>query len=140
MHLTGSCHCGNLSYSIRWPDGVAIPARVDSCTFCKAHGAAWTSHRDAELIAAIRSPSLVRKYRFGTRTADFYICMQCGVAPWVTSEIDNRLYAVVNVNTFSNFDPAMLVRTPANFDGEEVGDRLARRARNWISSVTIRGA
>ena len=140
MHLTGSCHCGNLSYSIQWPDGAAIPARVDGCAFCKAHAAAWTSHRDAELIATVRIPSRMNKYRFGTRTADFYICTQCGVVPWVISEIENRLYAVVNVNTFTNFDPASLARTAGSFDGEEVGDRLARRARNWIPKVTIASA
>jgi hypothetical protein len=55
--------------------------------------------------------------------------------PVVTSEIEGRLYAVVNVNTFDGVDAALLKRSPANFDGEGTGSRLARRARNWIANV-----
>jgi len=138
MKLIGSCHCSNLSYALLWPDSVpTIPARVDGCIFCTAHNAAWTSNREAELIATIRTPSLVNRYRFGTKTADFYVCTQCGVVPWVTSEIEGQLYAVVNVNTFTNVDRASLPRSSGNFDGEAVGDRLSRRAQNWIPNVTI---
>jgi hypothetical protein len=53
----------------------------------------------------------------------------------VTSEIAGRLYAVVNVNTFEGFDPALLRRSPSNFDGEGTDSRLERRARNWIGRV-----
>ena len=80
------------------------------------------------------------KYRFGTATADFYVCARCGVAPFVTSAIDGGLYAVVNVNTFEGIDPATLVRTATHFDGEGAGERLDRRKRNWIPRVRISGA
>jgi len=55
----------------------------------------------------------------------------------VTSEIEGRTYAVVNVNTFENFDAASLLHSPARFDGEDVATRLARRQRNWIADVRI---
>jgi hypothetical protein len=97
----------------------------------------WTSHREAELVAVVRSPTQVNKYRFGTRTADFYICTQCGVVPWVVSEIETRQYAVVNVNTLANVDGATLARTIGSFDGEGVDDRLARRVKNWIPKVFL---
>ena len=58
--------------------------------------------------------------------------------PIVTSEIADRLYAVVNVNTFDNFDLAGLRRQTANFDGEEPQSRLVRRQRNWIPDALIR--
>jgi hypothetical protein len=63
--------------------------------------------------------------------------MRCGAVPIVTSEIANRLYAVVNVNTFEGFDFSLLRRQAANFDGEEQESRLARRQRNWIADVQI---
>jgi len=65
------------------------------------------------------------------------VCSRCGVVPLVTSEIDNRLYAVVNVNAFENVDPSWLRRASSNFDGEGVESRLARRQRNWIGDVRI---
>jgi hypothetical protein len=63
--------------------------------------------------------------------------MRCGAVPIVTSEIANRLYAVVNVNTFDDFDFTRLRQQSANFDGEEKESRLARRQRNWIADVHI---
>jgi hypothetical protein len=79
----------------------------------------------------------VAHYAFGTRTADFHICRTCGVFPLVTCDLDGRRYAVVNVNTFEGVDPEELVRSSADFEGESVGDRLARRRRNWIADVRI---
>ena len=60
--------------------------------------------------------------------------------PVVTSEIDNQLYSVVNVNVLENVDPSWLRRAGANFDGEDVDSRLARRKRNWIADVCISGS
>jgi len=138
MRIEGKCHCGNISYVLDWPgEADEIPVRVCSCTFCAKHGGAWTSHRDAELVAAIGDEALLSKYRFGTATADFYVCSRCGGVPFVTSAIAGRVYAVVNVNTLEGVDPATLVRTPANFDGEGTGGRLERRERNWIRTVRI---
>lgn len=79
----------------------------------------------------------VSKYRFGTRTAEFYICAKCGVAPFVISEIDENQYAVVNTNTFDNFDTSAFLNSSTNFDGEDKGDRLERRRQNWIPCVRI---
>lgn len=75
------------------------------------------------------------RYAFGTRTAEFHICARCGIVPVVTSRIDDRLYAVVNVNAFEGVDPSLLRRASASFDGEGTDARLERRKRNWIDSV-----
>jgi hypothetical protein len=89
------------------------------------------------LTVAVGDASLVSHYAFGTGTATFHVCARCGVVPLVTSEIADRLYAVVNVNTLENVDPSWLRRAAADFEGEAVGDRLARRQRNWIADVAI---
>jgi hypothetical protein len=89
------------------------------------------------LRVAVADPSRVSRYEFGTRTATFHVCAQCGVPALVTSEIEGRTYAVVNVNTFENVDAASLLRSPATFDGEDIAARLARRKRNWIADVHI---
>jgi len=84
---------------------------------------------------SVKEPSLVSKYSFGTKTAHFRICSNCGIAPVVTSCIEGRLYAVVSVNAFEGVDPLLLVRASATFDGESEEVRLARRKRNWIANV-----
>ena len=89
MRIEGKCHCGNINFALHWPGaGAEIPVRVCGCTFCTKHGGAWTSHRDAELMVEVRDETLVSKYRFGTSTADFYVCARCGAVPFVTSAID----------------------------------------------------
>ena len=138
MRIEGKCHCGNITYVLRWPDeGSAIPVRACSCSFCMKHGGTYTSHRDAELAAVVHDEGHLTRYRFGTETADFHLCSRCGVVPFVTSRIEDKLYAVVNVNSFEDIDPAAFVRAVTDFDGETTESRLDRRKRNWIPSVTL---
>ena len=136
MLIDGKCHCGNISFVLRWePDPTEIPARACGCTFCIKHGGVWTSNPRAALKVEVDDPARVTRYQFGTRTAEFHICTGCGVVPVVTSRVDGHLYAVVSVNAFEGIAPSLLRRAPANFDGEGTGDRLARRKRNWIANV-----
>jgi hypothetical protein len=138
MELRGSCHCGNVAFSLDWPNETAeIPARACGCSFCVKHGGVWTSNAQASLAVRIREPADVVRYAFGTKTAAFVTCARCGVVPVVTSEIGGRTYAVVSVNAFDGIDRARLRTVPASFDGEGVGERLERRARNWIPDVRI---
>lgn len=143
MLIHGKCHCGNISFSLTWePDPAEIPARACGCSFCVKHGGVWTSNPGGALEVAVKDPSLVSKYAFGTRTAEFHVCTRCGIVPVVTSRIEGRLYAVVSVNSFEGVEPSLLRRTPTSFDGEGTDSRLARRQRNWIPNVkfTERGA
>ncbi|TAK86452.1 MAG: hypothetical protein EPO20_07315 [Betaproteobacteria bacterium] len=136
MLIHGKCHCGNIAFSLMWePDPTEIPARACTCSFCTKHGGLWTSNPRGALEVVVKDPSLVSKYAFGTRTAEFHICARCGIVPVVTSLIDDRLYAVVSVNAFEDIDAALLRRASAGFDGEEEASRLARRKRNWIPDV-----
>ena len=110
MKIAGRCHCGNISFEFDAPGELK-----------------------GSLAATVREESI---YRFGT--GDFHVCTRCGAVPFVTSEIDGRIYAVVNVNTFEGLDPKTLPRVPVSFDGESTENRLARRKQRWIASVTIR--
>jgi len=138
MDIAGSCHCGNISFNLRWPDDVAeIPARRCGCTFCTKHGGVWTSDPRAALRVHVSDAGAVARYAFGTETADFLLCTRCGVAPLVTSQIEGATYAVVNVNSFDNVDRARLREQPASFEGEDVAARLDRRRRRWIAEVVL---
>jgi len=138
MVLKGKCHCGNIAFDLTWEGNPAdIPARACGCSFCIKHGGVWTADPKSRLVVAIRDASLVSKYAFGSGTAAFHVCSRCGTVPLVTSEIANHLYAVVNVNVLENVDPSLLCHAAANFEGETVETRLARRTRNWIADVRI---
>jgi hypothetical protein len=136
MLIKGKCHCGNIAFSLTWdPDPVEIPARACDCTFCTKHGGLYTSNPNGSLKVAIEDASRVSKYTFGTGTADFIVCSNCGVVPVVTSTIDGNTYAVVSVNAFQDVPASLLRRTPASFGAETEATRLARRQRNWIGKV-----
>jgi hypothetical protein len=73
----------------------------------------------------------------GSGTAEFYVCARCGAVPLATSDIDSRLYAVVNVNTFEGVDAVALTRAPVSFEGEALDARLSRRRQRWIADVVV---
>jgi hypothetical protein len=130
--IHGSCHCGNIRVTFDWPDsGPAIPVRACGCGLCTKHKAAWTSHPDGRFCLRIDDDSRVTRYRFGTNTADFHVCLTCGVIPIVTCMIEGIRYAVFNVNTFDDVDRSQFVETATNFEGETTENRLTRRRRNW---------
>ena len=136
--IHGKCHCGNIDYTLIWPNTRdRIAARACGCTFCRQHHGVYASHPDARLTARVADAARVNRYTFGTRTADFYVCSRCGVVPFVTSTIDDTVFAVVNVNTFANVDSAELVSSGTDFDGENVEQRLERRKRKWIPHVSV---
>ena len=136
MLIKGRCHCGNIGFTLNWtPEPVKIPARACECDFCVKHGGVWTSCATGTLNVTVKSAAAVSRYAFATETAQFHGCAVCGVVPLVTSEIDDHLYAVVNVNTFEGVDSALLRHTSASFDNRDEAARLARRKRGWISSV-----
>jgi len=125
-----------MTFELTWPDTAkAIPARACNCTFCTKHGGVWTSHPTARLRVGVQDAAAVSHYEFGTKTAKFHVCARCGVVPVVSCMLEGKIYAVVNINTFVDVDPARLQRASASFDSEEVESRLARRARNWIADV-----
>jgi len=105
------------------------------CSFCQKHKGAWTSHRQSELSIQIEDQSFVSKYRFGTGTADFFVCSVCGVVPFAVCEIDKIRYAVVNVNALEKTPGVTYSSSSTDFDGEDIGSRLERRQRNWVPVV-----
>jgi hypothetical protein len=136
MLISGACHCGNLAFQLNWsPEPAEIPARACGCTFCVKHGGVWTSCPTGSLKVVVKEPARASTYAFGTKTADFHVCTRCGVVPVVSCRLDDRLYAVVNVNTFEGVPSELLRRSPASFDGEDEATRLARRRRHWIPDV-----
>ena len=140
MLISGQCRCGNISFNLEWlPDPIRIPAWACACSFCQTHKGVWTSSPSARLIVQINNLTQLTRHTFGTRTAEFLICKQCEEMPLVTSEIDGRLYAVVNIHTLQGISPTLFKHFQSDFDGESLEERTKRRRQNWIANVTITG-
>ncbi len=141
MLISGQCRCGNISFNLEWlPDPSRIPAWACGCSFCQAHKGVWTSSPSAKLKAQIINPTQLTRHSFATRTAEFLICKQCEDIPLVTSEIDGRLYAVVNIHALQGISPTLFKHFQSDFDGESIEERTERRRQNWIANVTINGS
>ena|SRR5579863_2677339 len=137
MLHSGGCHCGNISVQLRLlvpPERIAL--RSCSCSFCRSHGTRTASDRDGLAEIAATDPSLVERYRFGSRTADYLLCRRCGVCVGAVCETSSGLRAVINVNCLD--DRAAFTQAPAapDYDGETTDARLDRRATNWMP-VTV---
>jgi hypothetical protein len=136
MFHSGGCHCGNITVRLRLslPPG-QMKLRSCSCSFCRAHGTRTLSDRDGSVEVSSAEWSLVERYRFGSRTADYMLCRRCGVYVGALCETSSGLRAVVNVNCLE--DRAAFTQTPAapDYDGEANDVRLERRAMNWMPAI-----
>jgi len=136
MDHDGGCHCGNLRVRLRLtrpPQEHTL--RSCSCSFCRAHGTRTVSDPNGLFEVWTNDWSLVERYRFGSRTADYLICRQCGVYIGAVCETSVGLRAVVNINSFA--DRADFSQDPVqpDYEGEATTERLARRAANWMPAL-----
>ena len=136
MLHSGGCHCGNIGVRLQLsqpPDQISL--RSCSCSFCRAHATRTISDREGRVEITASEPSLIERYRFGSRTADYLLCSRCGVYVGAVCETNDGLRAVVNVNCLN--DRASFTQTPAtpDYDGEPMPVRLDRRARNWMAAA-----
>ncbi len=81
---------------------------------------------------------MVEPYRFGSHTADYFVCRRCGVYVAALCETSAGTRAVVNVTCLA--DRASFTQIPAvsNYDGETAETRLSRRAVNWMPAIVRR--
>jgi hypothetical protein len=143
MSLTaheGGCHCGNIRAVLRLSKPPAeMLLRACACGFCRAH--ATRTAADPAGLFELRAAdwSLVERYRFGSRTADYILCRRCGVYVAALCETAAGLRTVVNVNSLG--DRAAFTAAPSapDYDGETTEARLARRAANWMPAVIREG-
>jgi hypothetical protein len=134
--LKGSCHCGNVEFTLFTQKSADefVPRRC-SCSMCRRHGASYISDPAAHLVLSYRDPSLLSVYRLGHGTAQWIICSRCGVLTTVLGEIDDRLRAVVRVQSMVGH--AFRAEAPTDFEAESVAERLERRGRTWIGTVEV---
>ena len=134
--LRGSCHCGNVEFTLFTEKNVdGFTPRRCSCSMCRRHGASYISDPNARLALRYRDASLLSVYKFGHGTAQWIICSRCGVLTAGLCEIEGRLRAVARVQAM--VEHAFPGEVSTDFESEDVAQRLERRARTWIGTVTV---
>ena len=81
MPITGSCHCGQISFEV---DG-ALPAKLTRCTcsFCSKRGTLYLYCKPESFRPAVQGDDAV--YRWQTRQVAHHFCARCGCTTWSDS-------------------------------------------------------
>ena len=132
MNYLGHCHCGAIGFTYttsRAPAEWFI--RACQCAFCRAHGVLTTSDPAGSLAFGCTDPARLERYRFGLRTADFFLCNRCGVYVGAAMATASGRYGIISVNALAAL-PAELARPqPMSYEGETGAQREGRRAERW---------
>ncbi|MBD2841947.1 GFA family protein [Erythrobacter rubeus] len=107
-----------------------IAPRVCGCDFCLKHRPNWFSDRTGQL--AVNYAVEPTRYRFGSETADFLICPRCGVVVAAICKSDGKTIGVFNLNCLEAHQDWPAQAQDVNYDGEELQNRVERRAANWM--------
>lgn len=128
----GHCHCGALAFEYRTAIAPTVwPVRACKCSFCRAHGAAYTSDPEGSLRFTHREPEFLSRYRFGHGTADFIFCGRCGGYLGALMEADGRTIAVININAMDPRPDGLPAAQLISYDGESSDVRNSRRSSRW---------
>lgn len=129
----GACHCGGIKVHFRTKKTPSeLGSRACQCSFCRLHGASFTS--DASGSLSIKASSNVNRYRMGTGTAEFITCTNCGVVPAATwKRDDGKLLSVVRVQCLSIREELEKYekRWSVEHELQNPEERFSRRSRTW---------
>ena len=133
----GRCHCGAIRFELRTsraPDQWTV--RACQCSFCRSHGARTTSDPEGTVRFCIPEMRKLNRYRFASRSADFFVCRDCGVYVACVITSARGQFATLNVNVLS--PPVDVpVATAISYEGESPGQKLARREQKWTPVVDV---
>lgn len=131
MSIDGSCHCGNIKYSLKTElSHKDLFYRKCTCSFCTKQGAIYTSDPSGSLHIDVVDPNKVTIYRFSTKLIDFVFCTTCGVMPIARISIESQNFGVINTTT-SNFDLGFVEIAALEVSNESNIGSIERRRKTW---------
>lgn len=129
---SGRCHCGAVGYEYETAKAPADrPMRACQCSFCQKHGAVYTSDPKGVVRWTLADPSLLSRYRFGHKTADFVFCGRCGGYLGAVTEEGGQTLMVINTRSLDPRPEGLPAAQPMSYEGETTGNRDTRRAARW---------
>lgn len=137
FHHEGGCDCGAVRFVYHCRHALAdLTARRCQCEFCLPRQAAYLGEAATELDIHLRDIRYLYAHRFGTGTADFMHCAVCNTEVYVCSDIDSQRYALVSARALDGYGELQQF-VDTDFDGEQLTQRLQRRAERWIPSLCL---
>lgn len=134
--ISGSCHCGKLSYVLSTQiHPKNIQARACDCAFCRKHAAMNWSDPEGTATIHVADELSLQKYRFGLKTADFYICRVCGAYIGAVLTDENRAWSTVNLR----LSELAVSEETASYGSEDTLARVERRKRVWTPTKIVVG-
>ncbi|MDE0644824.1 MAG: hypothetical protein OXH84_01105 [Gammaproteobacteria bacterium] len=131
--VVGECHCGNIAFELTTQKELAdIVGRSCDCTFCQNHNPIYWADPEGSIAIRVKDVSSLQKYRFGHKTADFYICRVCGSYLGAVLEDDNDIWSVVNLR-LTELDVQHI--QPVSYGNEDYSNRETRRKRLWAPTT-----
>lgn len=139
MKHSGGCHCGNIVVEFETAiDPADVEIRECQCSFCRKHGARAAADPQGSLTIRVKDDAKLHRYMFGFRTAEFFICRECGVYVGSTTRDPDTRRGIVIVNVLD--DRKKFTREPQtiSYDSEDEDERLQRRNERWTPvSLTL---
>jgi hypothetical protein len=135
--IIGACHCRNVRIraSLSRPPRDYFPRRCD-CSFCSKQAAAYVSDASGQFTVQLIDAARIKRYRQGSKLAEFLFCDCCGVLVGAFREFEERLSGSLNARLCaprSPFGPEQLAGTPPLRDS----DKIARWKEVWFREVRI---
>ena len=94
MHYTGSCHCGNVRFTV---DGELQGAMACNCSICARKGALmWFVPRDQ--LQLLTPEANLATYMFNKHVIKHRFCPSCGIHPFGEgTDPKGNLMAAINI-------------------------------------------
>jgi hypothetical protein len=128
----GQCHCGAVGFEYRTAVPIGQwPVRACQCSFCLKHGGVYTSDPTGSVRFMQADATLLSRYRFGQKTADFLFCSRCGGYLGAVTEDGGQALMVINLHAFDPPMEGLAPAQPMSYEGETTVDRNTRRAARW---------
>lgn len=126
MKYLGSCHCGNVRFSVEAPE--VMEADLCNCSVCKKSGYLHLIVPKSR-FELLSGQDKLTEYRFNSKIAKHYFCANCGIKPFYIPR-SNPDGVDVNVNCLDT--PIKQVNV-TDFDGqnwEQHAHKLSHKSKN----------
>lgn len=115
MQYQGSCHCGNIRYTV---EGKLEGVTACNCSICQRKGVLmWFVGRDQ--LTLLTPPENMATYTFSKHVIQHRFCPSCGIHPFGEGvDPKGNAIAAINVRCLENIDLDAL--PVSHFDGRKL--------------------
>ena len=98
--MEGSCHCGQIRFSVVVPPTRAIRC---NCSYCARRG--WfTCYASVDEFELLSGEDVLVSYRFGNQTTTNYFCPNCGIHTHFYGTYNNQAHYAYSIACLEGID------------------------------------